>query len=291
MKRLPTKLSLTICSFFILFASCQVKTPKEIIQPDKMETLLYDYHIVQAMGNDVNTMHEFHVKLYHDYVFKKHGVTKSLFDSSLVWYTRHPSHLTDIYAKLQKRLDNEVAIMLDEKKMEEAATRVSEDVTIDTLELWMGMRVQELTSVPYNNRLLFSFKSDSAFVAGDSIVLRFNTRFFSKQNSLQQLYAAVLVSYNDTAPKSVALNIDKPGSCALQIPRNYDRVIKELKGFIYYDDNGDSINSGVVLNDLSLLRIHPPVALEEENEESAENVENKDSIVSKDSVEIKDSVQ
>ena len=52
MKRLPINLLFAICSCIILFASCQVKTPKDIIQPDKMEALLYDYHIVQAMGNE-----------------------------------------------------------------------------------------------------------------------------------------------------------------------------------------------------------------------------------------------
>lgn len=266
MKRFPVKTFFTICLLLVLFVSCQVKTPKEIIQPDKMETLLYDYHIVQAMGNDVSNMQEYQVKLYHDYVFKKHGVTKALFDSSLVWYTRHPAYLTDIYSSLKKRLDDEVAIMQDERNIEKAATEIAEDVTVDTLQLWKGMSVTELTSVPYNNRLLFSFKSDSAFVAGDSIVLSFDTRFFTKQESLQQLYAAVLVSYKDSTTESVALNVKNSGSYTLQLQRNYDSIISELNGFIYYDDNDESAKSGVALSGLSLLRIHPVAEQEEESE-------------------------
>lgn len=259
MKRLPINLFFTICLLLILFASCQVKTPNDIIKPDKMEALLYDYHIVQAMGNDINSDQEYHVKLYYEYVFEKHNVTKALFDSSLVWYTRHPSSLTHIYSKLQKRLENEVTIMQDEKELAKAATQIS-DVTKDTLELWTEMSVTEMLRVPYKNRLLFSFKSDSAFVTGDSVVLKFNTHFFSKENILQNLYAAVLVLYNDTTPKSVALNVQKSGSHTLQIPRNMNRKMKEIRGFMYYNDNDDSIKSGVVLSDLSLLRIHPPVA-------------------------------
>ena len=259
MKRLPVNLFFAICLSVVLFASCQVKTPKDIIQPDKMETLLYDYHIVQAMGNDVNNMQEYQVKLYYEFLFEKHGVTKALFDSSLVWYTRHPSHITRIYANLKQRFDKEVTVMLDERNLEKAASQVPEDVTIDTLEIWTGMSVTELTSAPYNNRLTFAFKSDSAFLAGDSVVLKLNTKFYSKENKLQNLYAALVVSYKDTLPQSIGLNIEKSGSYTLPVQRNFDCKMNELRGFIYYNDNDDSLKSGVILSELSLLRIHPMV--------------------------------
>lgn len=170
MKRLPINLFTAICLCFILLASCQIKTPKEIIQPDKMEALLYDYHIVQAMGNEKNVQ-EYHTKLYHEYVFKKHGVTKAMFDSSMVWYTRHPSHLTQMYGRLQKRLDYEVAIMQDEKAIAQIASESNRDLTADTLELWKGKSVTELTSAPYNNRLLLFFESDSALWQATALLL------------------------------------------------------------------------------------------------------------------------
>lgn len=265
MKRLPINLFLTICSLIILLASCQVKTPKEIIQPDEMEALLYDYHIVQAMGNELNNVRDYHLKLYHEYVFKKHGVTKALFDSSLVWYTRHPSHLTQMYANLQERLDLEVAAMQDEKSNTKAEALIAKELTADTLDLWTGMTVDELTSAPYKNRLLFAFNSDSAFVAGDSLVLNIGARFFSKKESAQHVYAAIIVTYNDDTTKSVAANINSSGTYTLQIARDYDRKISEVNGFIYYNDNDESAKSGVILSGLSLLRIHPQ--MEEESEE------------------------
>lgn len=264
MKRLPVKLFFTICLLLVLFASCQVKTPEEIIQPDKMETLLYDYHIVQAMGNEISNTQEYHVKLYHEYVFKKHGVTKALFDSSLVWYMRHPAYLTQIYANLQERLDYEVAIMQDERNMAQAANESEQDFSTDTLDLWKGKTVTELTSAPYNSRVLFSFNSDSAFMAGDSVVLNINARFFSTKDNMQHIYAAMLVSYSDSTTESVSMNIKTSGSYTLQVQRDYDRTVSGLKGFIYYDDNDDSVKSGVALSGLSLLRIHPSV--EEESE-------------------------
>lgn len=261
MRRLPVNLFFTICLFLVLFVSCQVKTPEDIIQPNKMEALLYDYHIVQAMGNEIDNTQEYHVKLYHDYVFKKHGVTKSYFDSSMVWYTRHPSHLTQIYANLQERLDNEVAIMQDERVVELETAQISKDVTKDTLDLWNGKSVTELRASPNNNRFSFFFESDSAFVEGDSIVLNINARFFSTKKSVQNIYAAVLVAYNDKTTESVAMNINSSGVYSLQLPRNYERKIKRVSGFVFYDDDNNApAKSGVALSGLSLLRIHPPIS-------------------------------
>ena len=267
MKRLPINMLSAICMLLILFASCQVKTPKEIIQPDKMETLLYDYHIVQAMGTELNNTQEYHVKLYHEYVFKKHGVTKALFDSSLVWYTRHPAYLTQMYANLQERLDYEVAIMQDEKNIAQSTAEIGRDLTSDTLELWKGKTVTELSSAPYNNRLTFSFESDSAFTAGDSIALNINTHFFSSKKNIQHIYAAILVSYDDKTTSSCAINIDASGSYTLQIPRDYERNMNGVSGFIYYNDNDDTAESGVALSGLSLLRIHPETQEEEDSKE------------------------
>ena len=263
MKRLPIKLLFTICSSIILLASCQVKTPREIIQPDAMEALLYDYHIVQAMGNESSNIESYHIKLYHEYVFNKHGVTKELFDSSLVWYTRHPSYLTQMYANLQERLDEEVATMQEEKSTAQALAKIDLDLTADTLEMWKGMTVAQLSSAPYNNRLLFSFNSDSAFIAGDSVVFNIDARFFSEKESAQQLYAAVHVTYRDDTRISIGKDIKSSGRYSLEIPRDHDRKISAVGGFIYYNDNDESKKSGVALSGLSLLRIHPKT-LEEE---------------------------
>ena len=35
-----------------LFASCEVEMPEDIIPQDKMESLLYDYHLAQSMSSE-----------------------------------------------------------------------------------------------------------------------------------------------------------------------------------------------------------------------------------------------
>ena len=254
---------LLLAALFVL-VSCQVKIPEGIILPDKMESVLYDYHMAQAIGSEANVSSDYHKKLFHEYVFAKHGIDKALFDSSLVWYTRHPAYLTQIYANLQEELDNELAIMQDEKRYTQGSKLETLDIWSDTLDLWSGREVDALSSSSMNNLINFSYSSDSAFVAGDSIVLTLGTRFFSEKPGMQKLYAAVVVNYTDNSSVSDIVEIDASGDCALQFTRDYDKVIKGVNGFIYYSDADSTAASGVLLSGLSLRRIHP---LAEEDEQ------------------------
>ena len=264
MKKLPIKILFFALIVILSFTPCQVKTPKEIIQPDALEALLYDYHVVQAMGNESDVSSEYQVKLYYEYVFKKHGVTKSLFDSSMVWYTRHPSHLTQIYADLQERLDNEVAIMQEDKVLAQVTNIMEMDYSADTVDLWEERVVNKLTSAPLNNKMQVSFASDTAFVVGDSVTFCFGTRFFSEDKDvLQNVYATLMVAYADNTTESYGLNISTSGLNVLTMPRDYDRTIKGVDAFLYYMDNDKTSQSGVLLSGVSLLRIHPPVVQEE----------------------------
>ena len=40
----------------LLLAACQVEIPEGVIKPDKMEDLLYDYHLAQAITAEETSM-------------------------------------------------------------------------------------------------------------------------------------------------------------------------------------------------------------------------------------------
>lgn len=254
---------LLLAALFVL-VSCQVKIPDGIISPDKMESVLYDYHVTQALSSEVSSSPEYHKKLYHEYVFGKHGIDKALFDSSLVWYTRHPAYMTQIYANLQERLDYELAVMQDEKINAQMSTLSEVDIYADTLDMWFGKKVDALSSSSMNNLLSFTYSSDSAFVAGDSVVMTVNTRFYSQKPVMQKVYAAVVIKYKDNSTVSNVLEIASSGKYALQFERDYDKLINGVNGFIYYSDTDSVAASGVALSGLSLRRIHPPYEEDEQ---------------------------
>ena len=100
------KLRWPLIACLALMSSCGKYIPGDIIQPRKMEKVLYDYHLSMGMSNNSkNTEREAQKK----YIFQKHGITEAEFDSSMVWYTRESSDLLTIYSNLDKRFKREYA--------------------------------------------------------------------------------------------------------------------------------------------------------------------------------------
>ena len=76
---------------------CGKQIPGDILQPEQMEDVLYDYHLSVSMTNNLTIDEFYKKKAFQDYVFKKHHITEAEFDSSMVWYTRHTAELAEIY--------------------------------------------------------------------------------------------------------------------------------------------------------------------------------------------------
>ena len=90
--------------FLLAIVACEVKRPEYILPPERMEAFLYDYHLVQSMSGEYSSSSN-KEKLFYDYVFKKHGITKEQFDTAMIWYNRYPKHLQGIYESLEKKLE------------------------------------------------------------------------------------------------------------------------------------------------------------------------------------------
>lgn len=90
----------------MLIVGCKPGVPSEIIQPDDMEDILYDYQLADAMAQQ-SSDYAYNQVLYREAVFKKYGITSAEFDSSMVYYTRHTESLHKIYENIAERLRNE----------------------------------------------------------------------------------------------------------------------------------------------------------------------------------------
>lgn len=70
----------------------------------KMEDVLYEYHLVQAIASSSGDSVNFRKHTYTDAVLKKYNISQAEFDSSLVWYSQHTENLYAIYQNIDKRL-------------------------------------------------------------------------------------------------------------------------------------------------------------------------------------------
>jgi len=92
----------------IYLVSCQSnKIPDTIIQPVKMEKVLYDIHMVDGYINTMSkpdSAKQVSAAFYKG-VYKKHGIDSALYEQSMNYYYKHPQVLNDMYEHIKKKLE------------------------------------------------------------------------------------------------------------------------------------------------------------------------------------------
>lgn len=233
-------------------AACQTKRPDTVLPDDKMEKVLYDFHIAKAMGDEVSYSDNYKRVLYMEAVYKKHGITKADFDSSMVWFARHPDALSKIYEQINARLKAEKSdisrlIAIRDHRPEESQPG-------DSIDVWIWQRIRQLSGMPLDNKLTFELPSDTNFKDRDT--LRWTVRFrflngipdsvHAPLMAMQVLYAKdTLDTYRkvtQTGMETLALHADTLGE------------IKEIRGFIYYPDLNPK--RSLLADRISLMRYH-----------------------------------
>ena len=239
----------TLIACLALLTSCGKEIPDEIIQPSKMERVLYDYHLTLGMSeNSKNTEKE----ARKNYIFQKHGITSAEFDSSMVWYTRESKELMSIYENLNKRFKREyehVERLLESR--EEANTRSF--ASGDTVDIWMKEDILWFTKAPLNNRLTFEIKADSTFHPRDAFNWNMNYYFMAEGEAIMGLN----VIYENDSVMGMTKSITESGPQSIYLHTDSAYNIKALNGFIYVPEN-QTKQPNILLHKIDLTRYHMP---------------------------------
>jgi hypothetical protein len=232
-----------------LLSSCGKEIPDEIIQPSKMEKVLYDYHLTLGMSeNSKNTEKEARKK----YVFQKHGITAADFDSSMVWYTRESQELMGIYENLNKRFKREyehVERLLESR--EEINTRSF--ASGDTVNIWMKEDILWFTKAPLNNKLTFEIKVDTTFHQRDAFDWNMDWYFMAEGEAIMGLN----VIYDNDSVIGITKSITESGSQSIYLHTDSAYNIKSLNGFVYVPQN-QAKQPNILLHKINLTRYHMP---------------------------------
>lgn len=105
------KFVLLLFVFFVL-AACENR-PEGVLNKEEMADFLTDLHKLEGSLNanlqtNVNNQQDIY---YYNALFKKHGITQAIFDSSLVFYTENPEKFEDIYLNVIKQLTEHDSIV------------------------------------------------------------------------------------------------------------------------------------------------------------------------------------
>ena len=235
-------------------AACDVERPDTVLSDTVMENVLYDYHIAKALGEQENRGENYKRVLYVDYVYQKHGITEAQFDSSMVWFSRHPDVLGEVYKKVTDRLRAEEANVEWLVALREHKPLTSQ--AGDSVDIWAWQPVYQLSGMPMDNRVTFTFPSDSNFKARDT--LRWSVRFaFAASDMCDSLHAPVMALQMRFANDSVIgdyVQVREEGRQMLTLTSDTLGDIKEVSGFVYYPRQ-DSVRP-LVLDGISLMRYH-----------------------------------
>lgn len=223
------------CSIILLvfcLTACQVKRPKTVLSDAKMENVLYDFHIAKALGEDIPYGESYKRVLYIESVYKKHGITQADFDTSMVWYARHPDVLTKVYEKVNQRLKsqrdgiNHLIALRDNKP--------KESLPGDSIDVWIWQHVYELTGMPLDNKIAFILPVDTNFKDRDTLKWTVRFRFNNgKPDSVLAPLMAMQILYDKDTINDL-LKIKEPITETLTLTADTFGKIKEVRGFIYY---------------------------------------------------------
>lgn len=231
---------LVMSVFCMSLTGCKPSLPNDVLSQDKMENILYDYHIALAMvqneGDD-----ETQRFVYKDAVLRKYGVTSAEFDSSLVYYMRHTDKLYTIYKNLGDRLNDEAVSLgadaSDQSRFGELAS------SGDTANIWRGARSMVFVTAKPFNYYNFEVKADTSFHKGDCIMLDFESRFIY-QDGIRDGLAVLAVQFSNDSIASQVVHVQSSQHYSMQVEDRDTLGIKSVKGFFL-------LNSGDFSNDFN----------------------------------------
>lgn len=240
-------------SGIIFLTSCQVRRPGTILSDDKMEAVLYDYHIAKVMGDELSSSESYKRVLYIESVYKKHGITKAEFDSSMVWFSRNPDILHGIYEKVNIRLRNEKDKL--ERLISLRDDRPMYSLSGDSVDVWMWRNMYCLYGIAGENKLTFTLPSDSNFYDRDTLAwsIRFTFKELPADTSYLPVMAMQMVYENDSIIDTLRL-VRRNGMDTLRLSADTLGRIRTVRGFVYCPANLPS--QSILLDCISLKRYH-----------------------------------
>ena len=242
----------------LMLSACKPTVPVEIIQPDDMEDLLYDYYVAQNITGDSRDGNDYRTKYNYALVFKKYGVTEAEFDSSLVYYYNHIEDLYKIYESVQARLSDE-ALELG-ASVGDVERYMKRSLSGDTMDIWTGYRHHLFFPQPPYNIFQFTQKADTACRANDSYLLTFGSSFLVQSGS-RSATALLSVIYENDSVITKSISVPLSGTANLNIPECSLRA-KEFRGYFYMPkrQGADNVNDMCLYlaNHIQLMRFHRP---------------------------------
>ena len=253
MNRLTCFLSLAL-----LLTACKPTVPRHIIQPDDMESFLYDYYLAKATAMQAGHGQDGRDYRQHQYVeavFQKHHITHAEFDSSIVYYYAHAERLEEMYKRVGDRLEKKALSMgAGEGEFVKYVT-LSEGG--DTTNIWTGRTNTLLSPQPPRNRYDFEVKADTTTRSGDIFLLQFASDYLF-QSGVKDGVTVINVYFEEDTVISRSTHYSSSGFNKLRIETPSGLTPKRINGFFYIGGGEEqtTVLRLLFINSIQLIRFH-----------------------------------
>ena len=245
----------TLALLMFLLMACDDR-PKDVLSRGKMEDVLYDYHIMQGIIDELpSEEREAKAQDYINAVFEKHGITEAQFDSSIVYYNRHTKDLHKIYSNLKERystVNDEIQLVNGNNDMMAVFATGG-----DTTNLWNSAKLLVLRNKDLLNRESFTIQADTSFRRQDQFILTLNPLFIRENQGDYdiQLHVGLSILYASGKHAGMTRMLNTSGIQQLTLQTSPDEDIKTITGFFYYRGKKTTRNLCLIDN-ISLVRMH-----------------------------------
>ncbi len=236
----------------MLLPGCKADIPEDVLDQSAMADLLYDYHMAQRLGQNLEAEEttgvadaDYNEAYYTRAVLKKHRLTEADFDRNLGWYTRNTEAFSEVYARLNERLAGETGGKGTASKLFANAQ------SADTANIWQGNDVCLLSSSG-TNYMTFEQKADTMVHPEDRLMLHFRSVWMYREGNKTAIVQLALVYDNDSVA-AVTTTIRRNGVQELTISTG-KRPLKSIKGFIYQQAEWAAKPKLLALSDFALIR-------------------------------------
>jgi len=229
--------------------------PADVLSKSDMEDVLVDYHIAKAMADNLSSDERYKQALYLDYVFEKNGTTEEAFNHSIEWYSRNTEDFAKIYEKVNKRLSSQRS-EISELIAASGEDEQQQSETGDTVNVWHKQKIYKLTKATATNKFYFTIYPDSNYKERDILLWSIRCTFISAKKHPEDAVMSLNIKYINDSIISETRNIVRSGKYNIRLQNDSACRIKEIKGFVYYNQLSHYQQDALIVDNISLTRYH-----------------------------------
>jgi hypothetical protein len=233
--------------------------PLSVLKSEKMEALLYEIHLAEAVMNvrKVSTNKEIQ-RSYYDYIFEKHHTTREQFEKSIKWYAANPKKLELIYTNVKERVEK-LQVDVNNYVYHPEVKELEANKMLDTVQLVKFEKHYYFKNYPPKDSLAFKIEDRNYFAFSDRFILRFLMQaevFDNKTATLPNSKNFLTVTYSNGKQKTAAGKIptdNKWYRYTLQVAANDSVIPIKIHGNLF--DGNDMIRA-LKIDSVELIKIY-----------------------------------